>query len=319
NYDRNRLLSATSAGTTAAYNYDPYGRLNTVTAAGQVIERLTYDGFDRTIEHEEINDTGGLDATTYDYDPLDRTTTKTADGETTEFAYLGLSDKVITEEIGGQVQRSYAYSSWGARLSQVKHDTDGTGPEVTEDSFYGYNPHTDVETLTSESGDTRATYGYTAYGKDDEEAFTGIDKPDAQNPGQEPYNFYRYNGKRWDPSSGSYDMGFRDYNPGLNRFTTRDTYNGALADLNLGTDPWTGNRYAFTSGNPISRIEVDGHTPQDLFEESNSLDGGSSWFSGLSFGFDSDPPSDGTGGDCVVSGVSGPTRRGEIRRDGYGQ
>ncbi|SFB50393.1 RHS repeat-associated core domain-containing protein [Amycolatopsis marina] len=168
---------------------------------------------------------------------MDRTTTKTADGETTEFAYLGLTDKVITEEIGGQIQRSYAYSAWGARLSQVKHDTDGTGPEVTEDSFYGYNPHTDVETLTSETGDTRATYGYTAYGKDDEEAFTGIDKPDAQNPGEEPYNFYRFNGKRWDPSSGSYDMGFRDYNPGLNRFLTRDSYNGALADLNLGADP----------------------------------------------------------------------------------
>jgi hypothetical protein len=29
-------------------------------------------------------------------------------------------------------------------------------------------------------------------------------------------------------------MGFRDYNPGLNRFTTRDNYNGALADQNLG-------------------------------------------------------------------------------------
>ncbi|SFB50385.1 RHS repeat-associated core domain-containing protein [Amycolatopsis marina] len=273
NYDRNRLLSATSAGTTAAYNYDPYGRLNTVTAAGQVIERLTYDGFDRTIEHEKINDTGGLDATTYDYDPLDRTTTKTADGETTEFAYLGLTDKVVTEEIGGQVQRSYAYSAWGARLSQVKHDTDGTGPEVTEDSFYGYNPHTDVETLTSETGDTRATYGYTAYGKDDEEAFTGIDKPDAQNPSEEPYNFYRFNGKRWDPSSGSYDMGFRDYNPGLNRFLTRDSYNGALADLGLGTDPWTGNRYAFTGGNPISRIEIDGHLPMPIVQAKPDIEG----------------------------------------------
>jgi len=38
----------------------------------------------------------------------------------------------------------------------------------------------------------------------------------------------------------TYDMGFRDYNPGLNRFLTRDTYNGALADLQLGTNPWTG-------------------------------------------------------------------------------
>ncbi|WP_308406227.1 RHS repeat-associated core domain-containing protein [Streptomyces sp. AC602_WCS936] len=40
--------------------------------------------------------------------------------------------------------------------------------------------------------------------------------------GQESYNAYRYNSKRWDAASGTYDMGFRDYSPGLNRFTTRD-------------------------------------------------------------------------------------------------
>ncbi|MCG5218066.1 hypothetical protein MBA17_32945 [Streptosporangium sp. KLBMP 9127] len=56
-----------------------------------------------------------------------------------------------------------------------------------------------------------------------------------------------------------YDMGFRDYNPGLNRFLTLDRYNGALA--NLGLDPWTANRYAFTGGNPITGIELDGHVP----------------------------------------------------------
>ncbi|GAA0976674.1 hypothetical protein GCM10009555_036570 [Acrocarpospora macrocephala] len=49
-----------------------------------------------------------------------------------------------------------------------------------------------------------------------------------------------------------YDMGFRNYNPSLNRFLTLDSYNGALADLSLGTDPWTANRYAFTGGNPIT-------------------------------------------------------------------
>jgi hypothetical protein len=59
-------------------------------------------------------------------------------------------------------------------------------------------------------------------------------------------------------------MGFRDFNPGLNRFLTRDSYNGALADLNLGLDPWTGNRYAFAGGNPITGIEGDGHCPVDM-------------------------------------------------------
>jgi hypothetical protein len=111
-----------------------------------------------------------------------------------DFNYLGLSGEVLSEEIAGQIQTSYQYSPWGHRLSQVKFKAGG----VEEDSFYGYNPHADVETLTSEAGDTRATYGYTAYGKDDKESFTGIDKPDAQNPGAEPYNVYRFNAKRID-------------------------------------------------------------------------------------------------------------------------
>jgi hypothetical protein len=54
-------------------------------------------------------------------------------------------------------------------------------------------------------------------------------------------------------------MGFRDCSPGLNRFLTRYSYSGALDDLNLGTDPWTSNRYAYAGGNPISGVEIDGH------------------------------------------------------------
>ena len=54
-------------------------------------------------------------------------------------------------------------------------------------------------------------------------------------------------------------MGFRDYDPGLNRFLTRDMYNGALADMRLALDPWNMNRYAFAGGNPISFVELDGH------------------------------------------------------------
>ncbi|MEW2506025.1 RHS repeat-associated core domain-containing protein [Amycolatopsis sp. NPDC047767] len=265
-YDRNRLTSATASGTAANYTYDPFGRLSSVVAAGQIIESNTYDGFDRTAAHRAAAADGSLTTTTYAYDPFDRSTSKTdnvgtAQAKTTDYAYLGLTDQVVSEEIAGQLQRTYQYDASGRRLTQLTKDTDGAGPGVAEDSYYGYNPHTDVETLTTDNGNTKTTYGYTAYGSNDEQAFTGIDKPDTQNPGKEPYNFYRYNGKRWDSASGSYDMGFRDYNPSLNRFLTRDSYNGALADLNLGTDPWTANRYAFSGGNPISRIELDGHEP----------------------------------------------------------
>jgi RHS repeat-associated protein len=254
-YDRNRLTTATRGGVPSRYNYDPFGRLNTVTIGGQAVERFGYDGFDRLTDERS-----GTTLTHTTYDPLDRTATKTDNAgtpgaKTTTFAYLGLTGELLDEQSGGKVDRTYQYDPSGQRLSQTKTNTDGS----TEDSYFQYNAHTDVDAVTDGGGNTKATYGYTAYGADDTSSFTGVDKPDPQDPSKQPYNFYRFNSKRFDATSGTYDMGFRTYAPGLNRFLTRDSYNGALSDLHLGTDPWTMNRYAFAGGNPVSGIEIDGH------------------------------------------------------------
>ncbi|MFI9340800.1 hypothetical protein ACIG0D_05925 [Streptomyces sp. NPDC052773] len=96
-YDRNRLLKATVGTSAATYNYDPFGRQESVTSAGQVIERSVYDGFDHVIESQKMGDSGAMKSTKYTFDPLDRTTSKTADGKTTEYSYLGLSSEVLDE------------------------------------------------------------------------------------------------------------------------------------------------------------------------------------------------------------------------------
>ncbi|MFD0078461.1 DNRLRE domain-containing protein [Streptomyces sp. NPDC127166] len=255
-YDRNRLLSSSIGAATNNYNYDPYGRLDTVVAGGKVVEDRDYDGFDHVVKNAKLQTDGvTTKTTTYVFDPLDRTASKTEGGKTTDFNYLGTSSEVLNEAVAGEVTKSYQYSPWGERLTQLKKNTDGT----EELGVYGYNGHTDVETLTDTTGDTKSTYGYTAYGNNNDAEFTGIDKPDTAQPDKEAYNPYRFSAKRWDAASGTYDMGFRDYSPGLNRFTSRDMYNGALADMRLGSDPFTGNRYAFTGGNPISGVEIDGH------------------------------------------------------------
>ena len=122
------------------------------------------------------------------------------------------------------------------------------------------NPRGDVEALTNpDTGTTTATYRYTAYGAPDPSGTTGEDKPPTSPTVDDVLNPYRYNAKRMDPATGKYDMGFRNYDPGLNTFLTRDMYNGALADMRLGLDPWNTNRYAYAGGNPLTRIELDGH------------------------------------------------------------
>lgn len=198
---------------------------------------MTYDAFDRTVK-EAVGD--GDDA------------------KTTLFTYLGITSHSLKEEVTDEGVTSFQYASWGQKLTQIKdeEDDEDAAPETTQ---YLYHPHGDVEALTDSDGNTKTTYGYTAYGKNDTAQFTGADKPGAGGESEDPYNSYRFNGKRYDTTSGTYDMGFRTYDPGLNRFLTRDMYGGALADMSLTTDPFTGNRYAFAGGNPISFIEIDGH------------------------------------------------------------
>jgi RHS repeat-associated protein len=259
-YDRNRLLSATAVGgSSSAYNYDPYGRLDTVVSAGAVVEKYTYDGFDRTVAHRAGTGTAAK-TTTYGYDPFDRTLSRTSDAggteeETTSFAYLGVDAQVAAEQVDGQLSRTYQYGAHGERLSMLAHDQGGS-PEF---SVYGYDTRGNVELITDPSGNARASYGYTAYGSPDADLMTGLDAPDPGDPDKDAYNTFRFQAKQLDPATGNYDMGARDYDPGLNRFLSRDMYAGALSDLGLVTDPFTMNRYAFAGGNPLSRVEFGGH------------------------------------------------------------
>ncbi|MFG1605155.1 DNRLRE domain-containing protein [Actinoplanes sp. NPDC049265] len=252
NYDRNRLKTSSTSGVETKYEYDDFGRQSRTVTGQLEMEKYTYDGFDRVIKHTKKADKD----TEYTYDPLDRQLTRKEGGKTTTFSYLGLTDQLLSEEEGGKLRKTYQYGPDGEMLSQAKFSDDGS----FETSYQGYNPHTDVEQITDEQGDSRSTYGYSAYGNEDDSQFSGVDKPsNPEEPAQEPYNAYRFNGKRLDQSSGDYDMGFRDYDPGLNRFLTQDNYNGALDDMNLTTDPFTNNRYAFGGGNPVSQVEIDGH------------------------------------------------------------
>ncbi|MFE4415428.1 DNRLRE domain-containing protein [Streptomyces sp. NPDC056821] len=256
-YQKNRLSSSSNlVDSSAIYDYDTYGRLKSVTHdGGDVVEQNSFDGFDRLASTVRKQD-GKTTTTNYRYDALDRTVEKSFNNRYTyEYNYQGLSSEVLSEELDGTLIKTYGYGLGGERLSQLNHLNGDTG-------YYSYNSHGDVEAVTFYTGDPQSTYGYTAYGQDVTDEFTGQDA--LVPPGDEPTNPYRFNGKRWNAQSSTYDMGFRDYDPAINRFISRDMYNGAEADMNLGADPATASRYAFTAGNPVNSIEIDGHQSCDV-------------------------------------------------------
>ena len=257
-YDLDRLLTETTDSSTADYNYDPLGRLDTVTSGSRTLQTDTYDGFDNLIGYGQYDPSAGkTEQTRYSYDPLNRMTAETTSAGTTSYSYLGLTSELVSEADPGGQSKTYTYTPGGTRIAQTTTARSG----VTTPGYYSYNDHSDVDAVTGTSGTTTATYGYTAYGDNIPGMFTGADKNNVSpSPTSQAYNSYRYNAMRWDSSSGQYDMGFRNYDSGLNQFVSPDMYDGALADMSLVANPFTGSPYAFGDGNPVSNIELDGHT-----------------------------------------------------------
>ncbi len=268
-YDRNRLVKTVSGATTQNHRYDPFGRSTTTDVGAQVVEQNAYDGYDRLTRQQKFDSAGNPSYTrNQTYDPFDRVVNQsekvgTAQSISTRYTFVGLADQVAIEEERDttgvwKVAKSYSYGAQGENLSLIDSPVNGT---TSKKSFYGANPRGDIETLTdATTGETTSTYRYTAYGQPDKKGTTGDDEiHDDPTLDADIVNPYRFNSARFDGATGTYDMGFREYNPGLNRFLTRDLFNGALTDLALGTDPWNANRYMFGGGNPISRIELNGH------------------------------------------------------------
>src|SRR5713226_6413612 len=253
-YSRGLLQTSATSGQASTYNYDPLGRLDTVTGPGGTTEQSsTYDGFDNVISNTQGSGSSAT-TTSYSYDPLNRVTSQATGTNTTSYSYLGLTSQVSSETDPGNITKTYGYTPGGTRLFQATAGDPTTSLNGT--AYYSYNNHGDVEALTGPAGTPTATYGYTAYGSSVAAMFTGADKNAAQpGPTAIPYDYYRFNAMRWDPGSGQYNMGFRNYDPGLNSFVSRDMYTGAAADMTL----TAGSLYAFGDANPISNTELDGH------------------------------------------------------------
>lgn len=66
-----------------------------------------------------------------------------------------------------------------------------------------------------------ASYGYTAYGANDQTLDTGLDAGPNPNPSGFIFNSYRFGAGRMDPSTGNLDLGVGTYDPNINGFISR--------------------------------------------------------------------------------------------------
>ncbi len=75
-------------------------------------------------------------------------------------------------------------------------------------------------------------------------------------------NEWRYEGEQYDAGSGLYDLRARWMDPGVGRFTSRDTFSGTL------TDPISLHPYLYTKDDPVDRTDPSG---QDSLSQYHGL------------------------------------------------
>jgi RHS repeat-associated protein len=281
-FDGTRMVRFTKGSSDWRLHYDIEGNVNcTTTVAGdesdcngnsspQLVEQYTYDYRNRL---KALAAPAADRSTNYDHDAIDRVVHEVKEAgsssSTHDLSYVGSSRALADEEESGtrDVTRSYSYDAFGRRIGMSYQRGSGSQRELT----YGQDPHGNVSLLISETGETKGSYGYTAFGETDA-ALTAEKLPDSDDDPapDEDINPFRYSGKRTDASSGKIDMGARTFGPEIGQFLQADRFDSALGELDLATDPLTGNRYGLAGGNPVSFIETDGHDPHAVDTHENN-------------------------------------------------
>jgi RHS repeat-associated protein len=280
-HDGNRL---TYGGASFTYNADdsPSTSGITYTYIGGVqtdtCNTYTYDGFDRLQKVVSKGGTGCPAAytMTYQYDGLDHQVSfgePSAPTFTREFHFDALSGTPIDESQPGLQQsgqtdifafevdpngRKHGLQSYAdgiAQTQQVLND-DGRG-SIT--SVVNTNQSVACIAFLDPWGSP------TSPGTSTSPCYSGS-----------TLNMYFYHGARLDPKTGNYQLGSRTYDPTKTSFLTPDSFREepSSADLSIGNDPLTQNRYGYVNGDPVNLIDPTGHcSTAACFEQVNADDG----------------------------------------------
>lgn len=263
------------------YIYDALGQLITEIKDGEVINRMSYDGYGNIIQKNDAE---------YVYDSLWKDKLISVGGEQIIYdaqgnptTYLG---NTLAWEKGRQLKSfgniTYTYNANGIRTSKtvdgIKHEYILDGAKIlketwgensliplydNEESICGIvyndipfyflkNLQGDIIAITDKFGDTVARYAYDAWGK------CTILENTSQSGAIASINPFRYRGYYYDKETELYYLQSRYYNPEVGRFVNGDevliTF---LIDASIKK-----NLFSYCDNNPIMNVDSYGFAPK---------------------------------------------------------
>ena len=235
---RNSTLPAISA--TGLLNYDSNDRISTdpYDANGNLLNAgVGSNLFD--FENRLVS-AGGVSIV---YDGEGNRVSETVAGVTTNYLIADLNttgfSQLMEELQGGSVSRVYSY---GLALINERQTIAGTAST----SFYGYDGHGSVRSLTNEAGAVTDSYDYDAFGNLVNRA------------GATPNN-YLFAGEQFDSALGVYYNRARYYDQRTGRFWSMDPKDGD------DQDPVSLHRYLYAANNPVNFTDPSGQSLSNFF------------------------------------------------------
>jgi RHS repeat-associated protein len=233
------------SGQADAFEYDAAGRLTDDFCTG-----YAYDGFDRMTRSDPKPSSSACptdddDPTTYAYDGLDRQRSRIGGGTAT-FHHVGLASTIAAED--GATTTNYTVSADGRALAA----TSGSTEEFLDEDGFGH-----VATTTTSSDTVACSVAYDPWG----DPRGGQSKANPCEGSGASASALFYSGARRDPATGDYQLGSRTYDPTKASFLSPDTYREQSSDaqLSVGVDPLTRNRYSYVNGDPVNLVDPTGH------------------------------------------------------------
>jgi RHS repeat-associated protein len=203
----------------------------------------------------------------YVYDAFGRRILEISPTETTAFVWDGNNLIVHGSEAAGYILEGYSATNehvFSVRFTSAGYDSS---------AVFKYFTGPDGSVVSTDDGlwNVKDVYRYSAFGET-----TIYDKNGTQLSQSSVGNRFMYQGQLYDQITGTYSMRFREYDPRLGQFLSRDPI--GLAGGN--------NRFAFVEGAPLTHSDPSGLLPRQPVSAAAAAlmgDGGDRWADILGF------------------------------------